>query len=95
MPHPQWKVWEDEPSDGQSLRLTPVWPIVFHTGPGGWNTNRRFVDLLAGPEELRRFGPIWEPVFWNLRIDGVEDLSRLKAAVRGVRDLQRLEELEL
>jgi Putative transposase, YhgA-like len=62
----EWKAWEGAQRPRPAQRLTSVWPVVFHTGHGQWNTHRELADLIAGPDELRRFGPIWKPVFWNL-----------------------------
>src|SRR5437773_435275 len=36
----QWKQWEDGHDRGVPLRLTPVLPVVFHTGPQPWDTSR-------------------------------------------------------
>jgi hypothetical protein len=32
----QWKDWEAEHGAGEGLRLTPILPVVFHTGPRPW-----------------------------------------------------------
>jgi hypothetical protein len=62
----EWKQWEREHSEGAPPRLTPVIPLVFHTGLTRWRTNRTMAELLAGPEEARRFAPEWAPLFWDL-----------------------------
>jgi hypothetical protein len=43
-----------------------VVPIVFHTGPQPWQSNRRLSDLVEAPAGLERFVPPWEPEFWDL-----------------------------
>ena len=45
----QWKEYERQHEEGASLRLTPVVPIVFHTGATEWTSNRRLADLFRGP----------------------------------------------
>jgi hypothetical protein len=47
--------------------LTPILPIVFHTAPRVWGSNRTLADLMRDcPEELRAFAPTWPVVFWDL-----------------------------
>ena len=62
----EWKAWETRHEYGVPLRLTPVLPVVFHTGLQPWVTNRQLADLFADPEELRRFAPQWPTLFWDL-----------------------------
>jgi hypothetical protein len=62
----EWKAWEDRHDPGVPLRLTPILPIVFHTGAQPWNTNRSLAELIGGPEEFRPFAPQWQPLFWDL-----------------------------
>jgi hypothetical protein len=62
----EWKSWEDRHDPGQPLRLAPILPVVFHTGPQPWATNRSLADLIGGPEEFRPFAPQWQPLFWDL-----------------------------
>jgi hypothetical protein len=73
----EWKAWEDRHDPGQPLRLTPILPIVFHTGAQPWNTHRSLADLIGGPEEFRPFVPQWQPLFWDL---AEQDPQRLLAA---------------
>src|SRR5262249_35634444 len=62
----EWKAWEEGHTPGESLRLTPVLPIVFHTGPEPWRTHRTLRDLVGGPEPIRALVPEWSPLFWDL-----------------------------
>src|SRR5712691_6562000 len=62
----EWKQWEREHPDGAPPRLTPIIPLVFHTGLMRWRANRTLAELLVGPEEVRRFAPEWSPLFWDL-----------------------------
>src|SRR5262249_6348169 len=59
----EWRAWEKhhEPDQAlrQALRLTPVVPVVWHPGPGAWNTNRRLADLFHAPEPLQAHLPHW------------------------------------
>jgi hypothetical protein len=79
----EWKTWEVGHEANQPLRLSPIIPIVFHTGPTPWRTNRTMVELLAGPEALQAFAPDWQPLFWDLAERTPEDL--LQAAGSGWR----------
>jgi hypothetical protein len=62
----EWRAWESGHAEAEPLRLTPVIPIVFHTGGRRWSTYRELVELIGGPEELRAFAPAWRPLFWEL-----------------------------
>ncbi len=62
----QWRAWEGRHRRGEPLRLGPVLPIVLHTGPDPWATNRTLADLIDAPEGLRPYVPTWQPVFWDL-----------------------------
>ncbi|MBV9124246.1 MAG: Rpn family recombination-promoting nuclease/putative transposase [Planctomycetes bacterium] len=70
----EWKAWEDKHPPGEPLRLSPVLPVVFHTGPGPWKTNRELAELIAGPESLRALAPRWQPLFWDLAEQSPEAL---------------------
>jgi hypothetical protein len=70
----QWKEYERRHEQGAPLRLTPVVPIVFHTGSAEWSTNRRLADLFEGPEALRPYAPQWPVVFWDLAARTPEQL---------------------
>lgn len=70
----EWKSWEDAPAPRPRFELTPVLPIVLHTGPRPWGAHRQFRDLISGPEPFRAFAPVWEPLFWELSEQSVESL---------------------
>src|SRR5262249_8975226 len=56
------------------LRLTPVVPVVFHTGQRPWNTPTAIAELFDGPESLRVFAPQWATAMWDLSRDQPADL---------------------
>jgi predicted transposase YdaD len=62
----EWKAWESERPRSEGFRLTPILPIVFHTGATPWRAPRVMADLIGSPEELRPFAPHWAPLFWDL-----------------------------
>jgi hypothetical protein len=62
----EWKAWEARHDDRQPLCLTPIIPIVFHTGRTPWRTNRSLAELIAGPEEVRLYAPEWSPLFLDI-----------------------------
>src|SRR5579883_296405 len=76
----EWKAWEDRKPPRPDFRLTPVVPIVFHTGQRPWSSPRALVDLLGGPEVFRRFAPQYQPLFWDLAERQPEELVRQAAA---------------
>jgi hypothetical protein len=70
----QWKEYERRHEEGAALRLTPVIPIVFHTGSRDWSSNRSLAELFEGPEVLRAYAPEWPLVFWDLAARTPEQL---------------------
>src|SRR4051812_29687420 len=62
----EWRDWEGAHRRGEPLRLTPVVPVVLHTGPRPWNTSRTMADLFGGPPELRAYAPAWAAPPWDL-----------------------------
>jgi hypothetical protein len=46
--------------------LTPVVPIVFHTGKNAWRKHRELAELLGGPEPFHQHAPSWRPIFLDL-----------------------------
>jgi Putative transposase, YhgA-like len=62
----QWRAWEQRHDYGEPLRLTPILPVVLHTGQELWNTNRSVSELFAGPEELRAWAPQWPARLFDL-----------------------------
>jgi hypothetical protein len=70
----EWKAWEELRPPRPAFRLTPVLPIVFHTGPRPWNAARTLAELLRGPEAFRAFVPHYGPLFWDLAEQSPEAL---------------------
>lgn len=62
----EWKAWEDAHPRGRPLQLTPVLPVVFHTGTEPWRTHRTLAELFVGPEQVRPVAPHWPLLFWEL-----------------------------
>jgi hypothetical protein len=62
----EWKQWEQLPEPRPRFRLTPLLPIVFHTGLQKWRKNQELKDLLDEPEAFHVFAPRWQPLFWHL-----------------------------
>jgi hypothetical protein len=62
----EYRRWQEGHLRGTPLRLTPVFPVVLHTGTEPWIASRTLADLMAVPELLRAFQPRWEPVFFDL-----------------------------
>jgi hypothetical protein len=70
----EWKAWEEKHERGVPLRLTPVVPLVLHTGTQRWETNRSLADLFDAPEELRHLQPRWPMPLWDLPEHSVKEL---------------------
>jgi hypothetical protein len=88
----EWKAWEAGHPPGESLRLQPIVPVIFHTGLAPWRTHRTMADLIGATEALRPFAPEWQPLFWDLAERSVEELAQAAeellvalAVVRGER----------
>jgi hypothetical protein len=89
----EWKQWEEGHASGEPLRLTPILPIVFHTGPRPWGSNRLLAELMEVPVPLRSHVPHWDVVFWDLAgrtprelLDAVGEFSKVLAVVRAERE---------
>ena len=70
----EWKQWESSSPKTGPLELTPVFPVVFHTGLTRWISNRTLAELIRGPEELRQLAPQWPIRFWDLADRTSEEL---------------------
>jgi hypothetical protein len=70
----EWKTWEEGHPRGQPLGLTPVLPVVFHTGREPWRTNRELAELFVGPSQLQPVAPHWPLLFWELAEHSTESL---------------------
>ncbi len=89
--------WDDERRPAGSRRLSPVIPVVFHTGRRRWTRMPDVASAMVSPAELRRFVPDFDALF--LSLDGLtpEDLSSsaLGAVLKVVQASDRsVEELE-
>ncbi len=96
----EWRTWEERKGPKPPLTLTPVFPVVFSTGAGRWESPRTLADLARAPEALAAFQPTFRPLFWELARETVENLqqdpsawSQTMAIVRAGRgDLEQLRE---
>ena len=70
----QWRAWEKVSPRQSPLRLSPVLPLVLHTGSGPWQNNRTLHDLMGEPTEFHGFVPQWGPLFWELSGQDAEAL---------------------
>lgn len=97
----EWRTWEERKGPKPPLTLTPVFPVVFSTGAGRWESPRTLADLARAPEALADFQPTFRPLFWELARETVENLqkdpsawSQTMAIVRAGRgDLEPLREI--
>jgi hypothetical protein len=70
----EWRAHEARHERGEPLRLTPVLPVVLHTGLDAWDTSRRLADLFDVPEELHAWLPEWQMPLWDLPGHTAEEL---------------------
>lgn len=72
----QWHGWLRRRQKGRvtPLRLGPVVPVVFHTGPAPWHLARGLTELFDVPESLRNLVPTWQPIFYDLAAQDPEAL---------------------
>jgi hypothetical protein len=70
----EWKAWEATTPKPGPLELTPIIPVVFHTGLTRWISNRTLAELVQGPEELQQLAPQWPIRFWDLADHTAEEL---------------------
>ncbi len=72
----EWRAWEEHHERGQPLRLTPVIPVVLHTGQVAWDASRRLADLFEAPDEFKAWLPEWRMPLWDLPEHTAEELLR-------------------
>jgi hypothetical protein len=72
----QWKAWKDGHRRGEPLRLTPVLPVVLHTGQEPWDTSRSLADLFDVPDVLKVWLPSWPMPLWDLPEHSPAELLR-------------------
>lgn len=87
----QWRAWEDAASPKDEFRLTPVLPLVLHTGARPWGSVRTVVEMLGPPAAFHSFTPAWSPVFWELSAHSPEHLLNADAAFLQVLTVVRAE----
>jgi hypothetical protein len=75
----EWQLWERQHPRGEPLRLTPILPVVFHTGQRPWNTNRTLADLIAAGE-CKAWAPQWPTRFYDLADHPAETLLQATEA---------------
>lgn len=90
----QWKEWERRHPLGEPLRLTPVIPVVFHTGARPWGSNRSLAELIGGPEEIQRLAPAWPVAFWDLAEHDPEELLAADGPFLNLLSMVRVEDDE-
>jgi Putative transposase, YhgA-like len=86
--------WEASASPRAEFRLPPVVPIVLHASSKGWTGPRTLADLLDEPSAFHPFAPRWEPLFWEVGNDSVEDLLHHEDAFLQVLAMVRTEDAE-
>jgi hypothetical protein len=70
----QWQIWATGHAQREPLRLSPVVPIVFHTGPDPWRRRSGLADLFEAPEALRPFIPQWPLLYWDITDHSPQEL---------------------
>jgi hypothetical protein len=74
--------------------LSPIVPIIFHTGTQPWATHRTLATLIEGPEEFARFAPNWEPLFWDVAERSPEELLETTSELLTTLAVVRAEEAD-
>ncbi len=62
----EWKAWETQTAPRDEFKLTPIIPIVLHTGPQQWGRVKTVGDLFVGPDLFKVFAPQWSVLVWDL-----------------------------
>lgn len=62
----EWQAWHQEHANREPLRLTPVLPLILHTGTHRWTVARCLADLFNCPEALQPWLPQWQLQLWDL-----------------------------
>ena len=70
----QWRTWEMAPAPKEDFALTPILPIVLHTGTRPWGSAKTLHELLGPPEAFHIFTPNWQPIFWELAKHSTDEL---------------------
>lgn len=91
----QWRTWEEAKPPKPEFALTPVLPVVLHTGPRPWGSARSLRELLAPPTAFHAFAPDWQPLFWELAAHPPEGLLSGEAAFLQALTILRADDSEL
>jgi hypothetical protein len=86
--------WEKAALPRDEFRLTPVLPIVLHSGGRPWGSARTIADMLGPPAAFSPFAPAWGPVFWELSQHSPEELLNAESAFLQVLTVVRMEDEE-
>ena len=70
----QWRTWEGSPTPKAEFKLTPILPIVLHTGLRPWGSAKTLRELLGPPLAFHSFTPDWQPMFWELAKHSADEL---------------------
>jgi hypothetical protein len=90
----QLREWEKAAVPKGEFRLTPVLPIVLHSGGRPWGSARTISDMLGPPAAFFPFAPAWGPVFWELSQHSPEELLNAESAFLQVLTVVRMEDEE-
>lgn len=91
----QWRQWEEAPAPKPAFALTPILPIVLHTGPRPWGSPTALRELLAPPVAFHAFAPDWRPVFWELAAHSPDELLNGPAAFLQALTILKADDAEL
>jgi hypothetical protein len=91
----QWRTWEEAKAPKAALALTPVLPIVLHTGPRPWGSAKSLRELMAPPAAFHGFAPDWQPLFWELAAHPAEELLNGEAAFLKALSILKADDAEL
>jgi hypothetical protein len=91
----QWRTWEEARPPKPDFALTPVLPIVLHTGPRPWGSFRTLRELLGPPATFHAFAPDWRPLFWELAAHPPQELLNGPAAFLQALTILKADDSEL
>ena len=90
----QLQTWEQAASPKDEFRLSPVLPIVLHSGDRPWGSAKSIADMLGPPEAFHPFAPSWGPLFWELSKHSPDELLNAESAFLQVLTVVRMEDEE-
>lgn len=68
--------WDLRKTHKTERKFPPILPIVFYTGEGTWKIPLDFRDIIDLPEELERFIPRFDILFFDLKHTETEELRK-------------------